>query len=373
MVEDIEKLYPAERIARSKERVRAAWDLAVATDRIPFVYSSLPLAKGETPFDIWDGMYTHEESLAAQLETIIDRAKLDDDYVPSLYPGCRQGTIPTAYGAEECRGGNHTWVRPMLDSPDDVFALGRADFRTDGVAAEILDRIRYFRSATDGRLPIQLADMQGPLDLASNMWGTEPLLVAMQTSPEAAHALLQLMTDAFIEYVHLMVEAAEGDLIPIHCMPVNWMPIERGVGASEDLLAVISPRLYAVFGRPYNEQIARELGGVVIHSCGSVEHNLEALAATRGLTGVNFGATETSLPAVIDAVGGRATIISHYGDVTCNDLPALTPGRHVELCADLFKSRRVSGMIVVMPLGIDREEALDLCPEITRLARVDGA
>ncbi len=373
MVCDVERLYPAERIERSKARVRAAWDLRAPIDRIPFVYSSLPLPPGETPFDVWDGIYTHEESLEAQLETLIDRAQLDDDYVPSLYPGCRQGTIPTAYGAEECRGGDHTWVRPMLNGPDDVYELPQPDFRHDGVAAEILDRIRFFRSKTEGRIPIQLADMQGPLDLASNMWGTEPLLVAMYTHPQAVHTLLQLMTDAFIEYVQLMDEAAEGDLIPIHCMPTNWMPKSRGVGASEDLLAVMSPRLYSVFGRPYNEQIADAFGGVVIHSCGSVEHNLAELARTRGLTAVNFGATETSLPAVIDAVGGRATIISHYGDLTCNDLPHLTPESHVRLCAELFKSRRVPGMVVVMPLGIDRDEALALNPKIAQLVRVNGA
>ena len=373
LVDEIERLYPQDRVERSIARTRAAWELREPFDRIPFVYSSLPLPEGETAFDVWDGLGTHEESLAAQLDTIIDRAQLDDDYVPSLYPGCRQGTIPTAYGAEECRSADHTWVRPMLTEPQDVYRLGRPDFRRDGVAAELLDRIRFFRGATGGRIPIQLPDMQGPLDLASNMWGTEALLLAMYTDPDAVHTLLKLMTDAFIEYVRLVEEAADGDLVPIHCMPVNWMPRDKGVGASEDLLAVISPRLYPEFCVPYNEQIAGAFGGIVIHSCGSVEHNLDLVSSTRGVTGVDFGATETSLPAVIDAVGGKATIISHYGDLTCNDLPHLTPESHVRLCAELFKRRRAPGMIVVMPLGITRDEALALNPLISRVTQVDGS
>jgi hypothetical protein len=373
MVEEIERLYPAERLAQSKARLRAVWELRMPTDRMPFVYNSLPLPPSETAFDIWDGVCTSAESLEAQLETIIDRAQIDDDYVPSLYPGCRQGTIPTAYGAVEQRSAEHTWVRPMLRDGKDVYELGHPDFTKDGVAAEFLDRVRYFRSATQGRIPIQLADMQGPLDLASNMWGTEPLIMAMYTDPEAVHHLLQLMTDAFIEYVRLLDEAAEGDLVPIHCMPVVWMPKAAGVALSEDLLAVISPKLYAIFGRPYNEQIADALGGVVIHSCGSVEHNLGLLAETRGLTGANFGATETSLPVLVDQVGRNAVIISHYGDVTCNGLPSLTPEAHVRLCMQEFKRANAPGIILVMPLGVDREEILALNPLILQLTQLDGA
>ena len=117
MVQDIERLYPSERLERSRARLRAVWELKPPPDRIPFVYNSLPAPPEEQAFDVWDGIYTHEETLTAQLETIIQRAQLDDDYVPSLYPGCRQGTIPTAHGAEECRGGDHTWVKPMLGDP----------------------------------------------------------------------------------------------------------------------------------------------------------------------------------------------------------------------------------------------------------------
>ena len=146
----------------------------------------------------------------------------------------------------------------------------------------------------------------------------------------------------------------------------------EGVGASEDLLAVMSPRLYPTFGRPYNEQIADEFGGVVLHSCSSVEHNLEIVASPRGFTAVDFGATETSLPPVMDAVSGKAVIISHYGDVRCNDLPSLTPEEHVRLCIRHFKQNETPGIIIVMPLGIDREEALGLAPLISELTQLNG-
>ena len=234
LVQDIEKLYPPERVARSKARLGAVWELRRPPDRLPFVYLGVPPAEGTPTLDIWDGIYSDQESLTTQLATIIDRAVVDDDYVPSLYPGCRQGTIPTAFGAEEIRLTDHTWVKPMLRDAADVYNLRPADFGQEGVAAEFLEWIRYFRSATQGRLPIQLPDMQGPLDLAANMWGTEPLLLAMYTDPDAVHHLMQFVTDAFIDFVRLVYEASEGDLVPIHCMPTVWMPKERGMALSEE-------------------------------------------------------------------------------------------------------------------------------------------
>ena len=194
----------------------------------------------------------------------------------------------------------------------------------------------------------------------------------MRTHPEAVHRLLELMTDAFIEYVRLVDEAAEGDLVPIHCMPVVWMPKKRGVALSEDLLAVMSPTLYRTFGVPYNERISAAFGGIVVHSCGSVEHNLGILAGTRGLTGVNFGATETSLPAVAEAVKGRATIVSHMGATTCHDLPTLTTEEHIRLAAKTFRESETWGIIHVTLLDLKREEAIGLCPLAASLMQLDG-
>ncbi len=371
LIREIERLYPPERIARSKARLQAVWELQ-RPDRIPFVFAWLPPPADDEPvLGVWDGTCTNEESLASQLESIIDRAVIDDDYVPSLFPGLRQGTIPTAYGAVEERNGEHIWVKPIVRGAGDVFELERPDFCKDGIAAEFLERVRFFRAATEGRVAIQLPDMQGPLDLAGNMWGSEPLLEAMYTEPDAVHHLLQTMTDAFIDFVRLLQQAAGGDLIPIHCLPVVWMPPDRGIALSEDLIVLISPKLYTIFGRPYNEQIADAFGGVIIHSCGSTEHNLEVLTATRHFMGVNLSVTETALPAIVDAIGQNAVALTHFGEVTCNGLPELTPEAHIRLCMTTFKEKDVRGIVFVMPLEITREETIALNPLALELAQLD--
>ena len=368
LLDDIERLYPPERLARSRARLQCVWAGRGAPDRIPFVFTSLPAEQATPPPEPPEAEPSDEELLRGQLEAIIDRAALHDDYVPSLFPGCRQGTIPAAFGAREIVSGGHTWVEPILRDPADVDALGTPDWRL-GAAGEMLERVRVWRAATSGRIPIQLPDMQGPLDLANNLWGTEPLLTAMYTAPDAVHRLMQYMTEAFIAYVRLVQQAAQGELIPIHCMPVVWMPPSIGVALSEDLLAVISPRLYDLFGRPYNEQIARAYGSVVVHSCGSIEHNLPGLLDTEGLLGVNASITETSLAALVRVLGRRAVILPHLAEATCNGLPQLTPEAHLRLCIESFGAANSRGIIISIPLGLSRQDTLELADLACVLAR----
>ncbi|MBI2941548.1 MAG: hypothetical protein HYY04_14030 [Chloroflexi bacterium] len=370
-VDEIERLYPPERLAASKARWRAVWERRLPADRLPFVFISSPAigrlhhVKKVTPAT------SFEQMLESQLQTIIDRADFDDDYIPSLFPGVRQGTIPSAYGAEEVFNGDHFWIRPIVADPVDVFDLPPVDLSRQGIAAWQLEMIRFFRSKTGGRLPIQMADMQGPVDLANNFFGTEALLLAMHTHPDAVHHLLDRVTDDFITFMHLMDEAAAGTLVTIHCLPTCWIPRGWGVGASEDLLAVLSPRLYPRFARPYNERIARIFDGVVLHSCGSFEHNLAELARTEGLIGVNFSASETSLVAVAEAVGDRATLLAHHSALSCHELPIPTPREHVDRSVDVYRSRSAVGPVLINPLNYSREELLEVsryAQQATRLS-----
>jgi hypothetical protein len=370
LLAEIDRLYPPQRIERSRERLRRVWWGYAKPDRLPFVFVYFPTDDTAPVATNTPTPASNEKLLNDQLEAIIARACLQDDYIPSLFPGLRQGLLPTAYGAREVETGGHTWVEPILRDAQDVFQLGRPDFTRQGVAAEFLETIRFFRSATQGRLPIQMPDMQGPLDLANNLWGTEGLLMAMQETPAAAHRLLQMMTDDYIRYMRLVREAAQGDWVPMHCMPVLWLPPTLGVALSEDLLAVLSPRLYRAFGPPYNRQVAAAFGGIVVHSCGSVEHNLAPLAATPGLVGVNVSITETSLGIAMHVVGSQRVLLVHHAALTCNSLPTLTAEAFVRTCFPTLVREHWRSIPMIVPLELSRQQTLELAPLAESLATI---
>jgi hypothetical protein len=365
-IDEIERRYSPERIAASRGRLSATWDLQRPPDTIPFIFIGVPDNSGVDGNALSEVRYPWEEQLGYLLDGILHRAVVDDDYIPSLSPGCRQGLLPTAYGAREEFSSEHLWPVPLFESAEQAYELRHADFTRQGVAAEFLDLIRFYRRATGGRLPIQMPDMQGPLDQAGNMLGVERLMTEMYDHPAAVHHLLDHMTQDFITYMHLLEEASEGTLIPIHCMPTVWLPPGKGMALSEDLLAVISRRFYPEFARPYNERVADEFGGVVIHSCGSWDHNLAALSHTRGLLGVNFSLSETSLPRVADALSNQAVILVHNALVTCNGLRNYTAREYVDFVFDFVKERNLRAIVLLVP---DEGMTLDECAEVAQIAR----
>lgn len=367
-VAEIQRRYPPARIAASRARLLDVWNGdGQEGDGIPFIFTGVPNATGANGGMLYESRYPRAELLAYHLEAILARADVEDDYIPSLFPGCRQGLIPTAYGAREEWTSDHYWLSPVLASAEEIDGLPQPNLSRDGVAAEILENTRYFRRATAGRLPIQMPDMQGPLDLAGNMLGAERLMVEMYDHPAAVHRLLERMTRDFIAYMHLQEEASGGTLVPIHSMPTVWLPPGRAMSLSEDLLAVISPRFYPTFARPYNERVAAEFGQVVIHSCGSWEHNLAGLAQTRGLLGVNFGVSETDPERVAAQIGRRAVLLMHHTTVTCNGRPRLSTVEFVDWVFDFVKHHALRAIPLLVP---DADMTAEQCAEIAQLARL---
>jgi hypothetical protein len=368
-VDEIERRYPPERIARSRARLAATWNLERPPDAVPFVFLGFPDTTGVDGNALGEARLPREEMLAYQLEQILARSALDDDYIPSLFPGVRQALLPSAYGAREEFSSDHLWPVPLLTDAEQAYDLIHPDLTREGLAAEFLELTRFFRRATEGRLPVQMPDMQGPLDQAGNMLGVERLMVEMYDHPAAVHHLLNHMTQDFITYMHLQEAASDGTLVPIHCMPVVWLPPGRGMALSEDLLAVISRRFYPEFARPYNERVAAEFGGVVIHSCGSWQHNLSSLACTRGLLGVNFGSGETPLEEVADCLGAHAVLLVHHGLVTCNGLRHYTMAEYIEFIFDYVKDRQLRAIpLPVLDDGMTAEECIELSHQARRLA-----
>jgi hypothetical protein len=61
-------------------------------------------------------------------------------------------------------------------------------------------------------------------------------------------------------------------------------------------MVMIGPDFYEEFGRPYNERIAKELGGIAIHSCGSWKHNFKSAIHTRSVRMIDLAMTKLCDP-----------------------------------------------------------------------------
>src|SRR4030042_1153635 len=85
-------------------------------------------------------------------------------------------------------------VRDRLPDPAKVYDPPRPTL-SSGEMGRILDYTRYFIEKTEGRVPIRLTDIQGPLDSAALIMGHTEFFTTMRTHPWEVHHLLKLIPD----------------------------------------------------------------------------------------------------------------------------------------------------------------------------------
>jgi hypothetical protein len=235
-----------------------------------------------------------------------------DDFVLPLQPQMGVGVFASAFGCEVKFPWNQMpWSRPLIEAgepAEKVYELQPPQVRS-GLLGDILDFAEYFNRKAGDKYPIAMTDLQGPMDTAYLVWDSCDFMVAMYEHPKEVHHLMRLCTDLVIKFVKEF-RGKVREMVPAHFPPV-YLPDGMGITVSEDALAVLSRPLYEEFSLPYLNELSEEFGGIIIHSCGNIEHQLPALQKVRGLRAINFGVSETRFEAVWEALGGKTAVIPH--------------------------------------------------------------
>jgi uroporphyrinogen-III decarboxylase len=171
------------------------------------------------------------------------------------------------------------------------------------------ERIRYLREHS--ALPIRLVNVPSPLVSASLIWEYSSFIAATITHPKEVHFLLDLVTEATIQFVRLQVQDIGARLFTLSHEPW-YLPPDLGIRVSDDTAQVMSPRGYREFGVPYNTRLSRAFGGIVIHSCGDVGHVLPAMLEIPGLRGVELVATQNDWQRLRDLTKGKVALSLRY-------------------------------------------------------------
>lgn len=335
--------YPQARLEALRTETEKEWHHS--RDRLTMPYIIIENGRRDFPETPSDTSF-EQQLLIEQLLLIRNHAQWNDSFYPGIGSGIAQSTIPSAFGcAEEFANGNMNVV-PCIQQVQDVYCLPEPDFTAKTTAGKMLSNMRYCYKRTQGKIPVYITDMQGPFSIAAQMWGIEDFILALYDEPEAAHHLLKRCTDAIIQYFHAMDRAVEENLIPIHCHPVLWMPKDQGVAVSDDFAAIISPDIFREFSMPYLEQIGKEFGGLTLHSCGSLNHMVQALNEMDTLRALNFSATETDFPRLASEIKEEILLIVHNSAVAMPGLRLLTPAEHISLCCQVLQQTQKSGICI---------------------------
>ena len=355
LTEKVLAAYPAERLERIKSQSEYTWNSKNSndtSDRISYVVLNYNLP--EEPM-IPDGAADIQRDMIWQLKFMLHNASIGGEYFPAFSSGLEQVTIPSMFCCvkESISASDH--VKPVIKSPSDVYSLPDFEIREGYMCYDMLWRMAYKYKRTNGKIPVYITDIQGPFSCAAQMWGIQDFLCDLGEYPDEIHHLLSLCADAIIKYYRAMYEAVNGDLVPIHCMPVLWVPEDCGVAVSDDFFAVVGEHTAKEFSVPYLERIGEEFGGVTAHACGSMNHLAELMNSMKTLKAVNFGGSETDLMKYAEECDPKITLIVHKSGMSINGLPLLNSEEHIKLCAD---AQRTTG-VKVFSIPMHTEEPID--------------
>ncbi len=292
-------------VSERKAAQREFWDMS----RPPVRWIA-----GAAPPDVgWNEMRNFEARLAKFLEGAPQLLRENPDYIP-VFPtamgACQQAS---AFGCEvvQAQDNDTLWgVQQIREyDPDRILALELPPVEA-ALQGESIEQARRAEEVFGGAVSVRIGDMQGPVDVAGQVWGEENLFRAMFEHPEAAHHLIGLATDLLINF-HKAQEAVVTELVGMHCPGSIWMPPELGTGLSEDYAPLLSPRLYEEFSLPYVNRISEACGGMWVHCCGAFEHNYENMLKISNLRGINPAPPEIDWP----------RLVATFGEVCC-----LAPG-----------------------------------------------
>jgi len=322
-LEQIDALFPPERLARSKERWSRLWRGEALLDRYPFLFAPVQ-------FEYYCAGLNPEACLHANLDECIARGVVQDDFIPAFFPGCRQSTIPTMFGAEEIIIDGDYTCHHCIECPEDVDRLPAPSLGPGTVAHEWLTMQEYVLEATEGRLPIHVTDMQGPADVSGQLWGYDEFLACAYEDPERYHRLMTQVTEAFIIFWDAQRRLCGDTFVGTHLYGWDWTPNDAGATISADSLVMVSPAFYREFYQPYLQRIGERFGGMSVHSCGDFSAVIPALCATPTLRAVNAG--QMSISELNNSgVDAQTIIIAFANPDTIDETFQLIRERHLRV------------------------------------------
>ena len=277
-----EKLYSDnnQRISKSLERATKALHHK-EVDRVPIwqMSQAIMYPRHEIFFSI-------EKNLIMQLANIVLTLEHKTDYVPYLDPFEGVTVLSEAFGCPvEVPKNGDPWVKNhIVKNPDDVYNFKKPS-KDNEVYKRIFNTLSFFEEETGFQIPVGVTDPQGPLDVASLIWRNADFLVACLTNKKEVHHLLDVVTEAFIEFYTMQYEMLKNPAFSVHSFPL--LNSNDGISVSDDEAVLLSPDLFEEFGVPYLNRISDAFGGLYYHCCGDFGNVLDNILEIRGLRAIN--------------------------------------------------------------------------------------
>lgn len=282
LVSIFEKSY-SEKQSRINESIKRTTDAlhCKEVDRIPVWQISQTVI-----YPRHEIFYSHEKNLISQLANIILTLEHETDYVPYLDPFEGVTILSEAFGCNiRIPDNGDPYVEDaVIKNINDVYDI-KKPARDNNVYERVFNTLSFFEEKTGFQIPVGATDPQGPLNVASLILDNNEFLIACITNKKEIHYLLNMITDAFIEFYTMQYEKLKNPAFPVHSFPL--VDSNDGISVSDDEAILLSPDLFEEFGLPCLNRISDAFGGLYYHCCGDFGPMLGNILKIKGLRAIN--------------------------------------------------------------------------------------
>lgn len=252
-----------------KQKIRDIWSYK-RVDQIPINFTVYSNPKKYTLHEQIQDVDKQLEVSLSSIKRTLELVPLD--YIPTAGPEIGNVLIENAFGLKSIFPDNPEqtpiWNKPLLNSIDEIYKLQIPNPYTDRFFQNCLERLKYWVSKLDEKIYTSNYDIGSPINTAFNLMGSNFFYESLITNPEAVHNLLEKITQTFIVYYSLLVDAA-GGIDNMASIYFNiWSPEGFKGCVADDVCANISPKMFNEFSKPYNSRIYRIYGPGIFHNCG---------------------------------------------------------------------------------------------------------
>lgn len=189
---------------------------------------------------------------------------------------------------------NYPWLEPFRDIAAIERIAGSSELDMVHSVTERSLRTLTFYNARLASHPllkefvqIALPDLQGPMDTADQLWGSD-IFYAFADCPDLLYRLLARVVDVMIETLGKYRRLAHDRLDPFANTQHGYL-IPGRILIRNDSSIMLSPAMYAEHVRPHDERLLRAVGTGSIHFCGNGQHLVEEMLKIGPLRGLDFG------------------------------------------------------------------------------------
>lgn len=358
----------ADRCRETDERYRRALT-CVEVDRPPIVVKtdfaqSISLPEPWNAFRRYSYRETFEDPAAMLqnqlLERVVPGLALKDDSPLAIRPNHGTIQVPSAMGAEwSLREDDFPWVEHVSDIK--AILPNSSGLAANGVVPRSVGTLEFYHERLwehppcDEIIQVSLPDLQGPIDNAHLLWGSE-VYCALADSAPLLSRLLSSVTRAIVNLAGLYRAFSRDRLDPIANTQQGYQVPGRLL-IRNDSSIMLSAESYGEHVQPHDAVLLSEMGGGSIHFCGNGQHLVERMLEIPDLRGLDLGQ-----PDKMDAEA-IYRVCSEHGVAVTN----LRPSRS-ELIDGSAARRYPTGAVLVYTTDTS-DDALDVVRRYKETAR----